>query len=71
MRRCKKLAVFLVAALLLSLVYTPAGVTETKAATKNNITQVGIKALPANNTIKVGDHFNIDSVILYTEEGKG
>ncbi len=71
MRRCKKLAVFLVAALLLSLVYTPAGVTETKAATKNNITQVGIKALPANNTIEVGDHFNFDPVILNTEEGKG
>lgn len=71
MRRCKKLAVFLVAALLLSLVYTPAGVTETKAATKNNITQVGIKALPANNTIEVGDHFNFDPVILNTEQGKG
>lgn len=53
------------------MVYSQPGVIEAQAATKNNITAVGIKALPKNNTIELGEYFNFDPVILNTEKGKG
>ncbi len=65
MRTKKKLALWLVFALLLTIV-CPARAAE--AAGKNPITKLGIAELPKDNTILVGDSFNFDPEIQATKQ---
>ena len=65
MRTKKKLALWLVFALLLTMI-CPARAAE--AAGKNPITKLGIAELPKDNTISVGDSFNFDPEIQATKQ---
>lgn len=67
--KVKRKIACLVAAVMLLTLAVPAA--PAKAATRNAVTELGIKALPENNTIEVGEQFNFDQDILATENGKG
>jgi len=67
----KRLAYLLAMVLLLALLAPAAPAVMAFAATKNPITELGVKKLPEGNTIKVGEVFNFDPDIIATERGKG
>lgn len=72
MDRVKKRLAYLLAMVLLLALLAPAAPAVTAfAATKNPITELGVKKLPEGNTIKVGEVFNFDPDIIATERGKG
>ncbi|MDE7297617.1 MAG: hypothetical protein K2N94_02160 [Lachnospiraceae bacterium] len=71
MNRKKGLAFFLVLAMLLVTAIPASPAVTALAAQKNSITELGIKNLPEGNTLKVGDVYNFDPLIIQTELGKG
>ena len=68
MSKKKGLAFFLVFVMMFAMTVPSV---PTSAAQKNDITKLGIKSLPKNNTMAVGDSFNFDPQIIQTKLGKG
>lgn len=72
MDRLKKRLAYLLAMVLLTALIAPATpAVMAFAATKNPITELGVKKLPEGDIIKVGEVFNFDPDIIATERGKG